>query len=210
MTGGYRLYGRPGSGSGVCEAVLAISGLAFEIADLERWGKAAPPAELLAVNPLGQIPTLVLPDGSAMTESAAITLYVADLVPETGLAPPLTDPRRARYLRWMIYLAANSYMTVLRIYYPERFSTHNDGGTSVKEAALERSAFEWSVFADALGDGPFILGNQMCAADIYAAMLVSWDLDQNALFMRHPNLQRLCAELARHPDIKPVWQRHGM
>jgi glutathione S-transferase len=210
MTAVHKLFGRPGSGSGVCEAVLAVSGLPYEIVDLEKWGRTAPPAELLAVNPLGQIPTLVLPDGSAMTESAAITLYVADLVPETGLAPPVSDPRRARYLRWMVYLATNCYMTALRFYYPERYSTHNDGGAPVKKAALERSAFEWSVFADTLGGAPFILGGQMSAADIYAAMLVSWDLDQNSLFKRHPNLKRLSSEVARHPDIKPVWKRHGM
>ena len=159
MTGMYKLYGRPGSGSGVCEAVLALSGLPHEIIDLNRWGNAAPPAELLAVNPLGQIPALVMPDGGVMTESAAITLYLADIVPDASLAPPLNDPRRAAYLRWMVYLAANSYMTALRIYYPERFSTHSDGGDAVKAAAaVKRNAFEWAVFADALGDGPFVLG----------------------------------------------------
>ena len=68
MTGVYKLYGRPGSGSGVCEAVLALSGLPHEIIDLDRWGNAAPPAELLAVNALGQIPALVMPDGRTMTE----------------------------------------------------------------------------------------------------------------------------------------------
>jgi hypothetical protein len=36
----------------------------------------APPAQE-AINPLGQIPTIVLPDGGVMTESAAITLWLA-------------------------------------------------------------------------------------------------------------------------------------
>jgi glutathione S-transferase/GST-like protein len=208
MTGVFKLYGRPGSGSGVCEAVLALSGLRHEIFDFDRWGNAAPPAELLAVNPLGQIPALVMPDGGVMTESGAIALYLADLIPDAGLAPLLTDPRRAKYLRWMVYLAANSYMTALRIYYPERFSTRLDDCAGVKAAAIARSAFEWSVFAHALGDGPFILGGQMSAADIYAAMLASWDLDPGALFKRHPSLERLCLEVGKHPTIKPVWLRH--
>jgi glutathione S-transferase/GST-like protein len=190
--------------------MLTLSGLPFKIVDLTRWGNASPPAELLEVNRLGQIPTLVLPDGSAMTESAAITLYLADLVPETGMAPQLNDLRRARYLRWMVYLAANSYMTALRIYYPERFSVHDDGGAGVKTAAVKRSAFEWSVFADALGEGPYVLGDQMCAADLYAAMLISWDLDMPALFKRHPCLQRLFEQVAQHPRLRPVWLRHGI
>lgn len=210
MTKVYTLYGRPGSGSGVCEAVLALSGLPYEIIDLERWDQGAAPAELLAFNPLGQIPTLVLPDGSIMTESAAITLYLADLAPQANLAPSLTDPLRARYLRWMIYLAANSYMTILRIYYPERYSTHDDGGAGVKAVASERNAFEWSVFADALGEGPYILGNQMSAVDLYVALLVSWEEDMDAFFLRHPNIKRLYNNVAQHPIIVPIWQRHEM
>jgi glutathione S-transferase len=210
MTGKYKLYGRPGSGSSVCEAMLVLTGLPHEIIDLERWVRGAAPAEFLEISPLGQVPALVLPDGSIMTESAAISLYLADLTPEAGLSPPITDPRRARYLRWMVYLAANSYMTALHIYYPERYSTHDDASAGVKAAALDRNSFEWSVFASGLADGPFVLGDQMSAADIYAAMLLSWDLDMAALFKRHPNLQRLFDRVAKHPRIKPVWQRHGI
>ena len=210
MTGGFKLYGRPGSGSGACEAILALSGLPHEIIDLGRWEQGGAPAELLAISPLGQVPALVLPDGSAMTESAAICLYLADIAPDAKLAPLPSDPLRARYLRWMVYLAANNYMTALRFYYPERFSTHDDGGVSVKAAALERSAFEWSVFGDALGGGPFVLGNKMSAADLYAAVLISWDLDVQALFTRHPSLKMLYAAVASHPKIASVWRRHDM
>ena len=210
MTGIYRLYGRPGSGSGVCEAVLALSGLPHEIIDLDRWGNAAAPAELLAVNPLGQIPALVMPDGGVMTESAAITLYLADLVPEAGLAPPPTGARRAKYLRWMVYLAANSYMTALRVYYPARFTHDVNGGAAVKSAALTRSAFEWQVFAEALAEGPFILGEKMCAADIYTAMLVSWEEDIPAFHALHPGILRLCEGVAADPVVEKVWRRHEM
>ena len=60
----YKLYGRPGSGSAACEAVLALSGLPHEIIDLERWPLGGAPAEILAISPLGQVPALVLPNGS--------------------------------------------------------------------------------------------------------------------------------------------------
>lgn len=210
MTGGFKLYGRPGSGSGACEAILALSGLPHEIIDLERWEQGGAPAAFLAISPLGQVPALVLPDGGAMTESAAICLYLADLAAGARLAPPPDSPLRARYLRWMVYLAANNYMTALRFYYPERFSTHDDGGASVKAAALERSAFEWSVFAGSLGGGPFVLGDKMSAADLYAAVLISWDLDVQALFARHPSLKMLYAAVASHSKIAPVWRRHDM
>lgn len=210
MTGGFKLYGRPGSGSGACEAILALSVLPHEIIDLERWPPGGAPADFLAISPLGQVPALVLPDGTVMTESAAICLYLADIAPGAGLAPRTDDRLRPAYLRWMVYLAANNYMTALRFYYPERHTTNTDGGAAVKAAALQRSAFEWSVFADALGSGPFLLGETMCAADIYTAMLMSWDLDLQTLFKAHPALERLYAAVASHPKIAPVWRRHNM
>ena len=210
MNGSFKLYGRPGSGSGACEAVLALSGLPHEIIDLERWEQGGAPGDFLAISPLGQVPALVLPDGSAMTESAAICLYLADLAPSADLAPEPGDPLRARYLRWMVYLAANSYMTALRIFYPERYSTHNDDGAAVKAAALQRNKFEWSVFAEAIDEGPFILGNQMCAVDLYVAMLMSWELDIEGTFTAHPPLGKLYAAVAEHPKIAPVWRRHDM
>ena len=202
------LYGRPGSGSGVCEAMLALCGLPYTIIDVEKNGDGSAPAALLAINPLGQVPVMLLPDGSAMTESAAIALYLADLAPNAGLAPATSHPDRARYLRWMTYLAANSYMTILRIYYSDRYSKAAGGGEAVQRAAIEQSAFEWSVFSDALGAGPFILGGTMSAADIYAAMLASWELDLPGLYLRHPNLERLCGLVAAHPVIRPIWKRH--
>jgi glutathione S-transferase len=210
VTGSFKLYGRPGSGSGACEAVLALSGLHHEIIDLERWEQGGAPADLLAISPLGQIPALVLPDGSTMTESAAICLYLSDLAPDAKLAPAPADPLRPRYLRWMVYLAANNYMTALRFFYPERFAAHEDGAASVKAAALKRSAFEWSVLADGLGEHPFLLGDQMSAADLYAAMLLSWDIDMPQLFMTHAALARLYAAVASHPEIASVWSRHEM
>jgi glutathione S-transferase len=209
MTGQYTLYGRNGSGSSVCEAMLELTGLPYELVEFDKWkGKA--PAELLAVNPLGQIPALVLPDGSVMTESAAILLYLADNAPEAKLAPQQSDPMRSRYLRWMVYLATNNYMTGLRVYYPERYSTDVGGAAGIKSAALDRYVLEWSAFSDALGKGPYILGEAMSAVDLYAAMLMSWDLDMAALFGRHPNLRVLYNRVVSLPSLIAIWKRHGV
>ena len=210
MTGGFKLYGRPGSGSGACEAILALSGLPHEIIDLDRWEQGGAPADFLTISPLGQVPALVLPDGGDMTESAAICLYLADLAAGDRLAPPPDSPLRAPYLRWMVYLAANNYMTALRFYYPDRHTTAQDGADGVKAAAVQRAGVEWTVLAEAIGKGPYLLGEDMCAADIYAAMLMSWDLDVEALFTAHPALARLYAAVASHPKIAPVWRRHDM
>jgi glutathione S-transferase len=206
----YTLYGRPGSGSGACEAILKLAKAPVKIVDVEKLPDGSPPPELLAVNPLGQVPTLVMSDGGVMTESAAICIYLADLHVDAGLAPLPTDHLRASYLRWMMYLSASIYMSELRFFYPHRYTTDPGGVDAVKASAAARKDLEWSVFAEALDDKPFMLGEDISAVDIYGAMLISWIEDLDSFFARHPNLGALYRRVAATPGIATVWSRHGM
>lgn len=203
----YTLYGRPGSGSAAVEAMLALAGLPRVIVDV---GKAADDPNrdaLMSLNPLGQVPVLVLPNGEAMTESSAILIYLAELAGR--LAPPPGHADRPAYLRWMAYLSANLYMTELQVYYPDRYSADPAGGAAVSQAAIARRAREWAVFAAAIGDGPFLFGREMCAADLYAAMIASWGDNAAGLAEAHPELGRLCNAVAADAIVAPIWRRHG-
>jgi glutathione S-transferase len=64
-----------------------------------KTGEQRQPA-YLAINPLGKVPAVRVND-TLVTEQGAIYLYLADLFPEAGLAPALTDPDRGAYLRWL-------------------------------------------------------------------------------------------------------------
>jgi glutathione S-transferase len=206
----YRLYGRPGAGSVVVEALLEMAGAPYEVEFIERSQDGCVPEKLARVNPLGQVPVLVLPGGEIMTESAAMSLFLADKYPKTDLAPPPSSSERAAYLRWMVYLATNVYMTDLRAYYPDRYTSDQNGGKCVKSAALARMAKEWEVYAEALGNKPYILGDKMSVADIYAAMLATWNLDVSAFFKKHPNMRQTYDRVTAHPAIAKVWSRNEM
>jgi glutathione S-transferase len=156
------------------------------------------------------VPALKLPDGSVMTESAAIILYLADRHGTPSLAPEPASPLRPHFLRWLFFLAANIYMSDLRVYYCERYTTRSDGAAGVKEAAIAAMAHEWEVFAAALGDKPFTLGREFSAVDIYAAMLATWNLDMPAFFRKHPNVKGLYDRVVARPAVALVWQRHSV
>jgi GST-like protein len=97
------LNGSFGCGSMIAEAALALSGLRCLLTDVRyvRYVQDGPTlARLLALNPLGKVPTLVLDDGTVMTESAAILLYLDGFAPEMGLVPPVGTPGRAS-ARWI-------------------------------------------------------------------------------------------------------------
>ena len=106
------LFGEPGWGSAIVEAQLDWYGIEFEFERVGNLFKSAEsPQKLSAVNPLAQIPTLVLADGSVLTESAAITLLLAEKMGQDSLVPGASDPQRAVFLRWLVWLVANVYPT---------------------------------------------------------------------------------------------------
>ena len=72
----YTLFGSKGSGSAAIEAALTLLGEPFRSVDAASWEPGSGRDELQRVNPLCQIPTLVLADGSVLTESAAILIHL--------------------------------------------------------------------------------------------------------------------------------------
>ena len=119
---GLVLFGTTGWGSALVEAQLDYYGLDYRfetVGDLFKDPEAR--AKLENVNPLKQIPTLVLPDGQVMTESAAITLWLAQHTGRDDLVPGNGAPEQAAFLRWLIYLVANVYPTYTYADDPSRF-----------------------------------------------------------------------------------------
>src|SRR2546428_10065508 len=105
------LYGAKGSGAAAAEAALRIADLPFRWVEAASWKPGAGLEELKRVNPLAQIPTLVLEDGAVMTESAAILVWLGLQYPASGLLPS-QDARRAQAIRGLVFIAANCYAAI--------------------------------------------------------------------------------------------------
>jgi glutathione S-transferase len=202
----FTLYSRPGSGSAAVEALLTEMALPFQVVDVPR----GPSADYLLINPRGEIPSLRLPDNSLMTESAAMMIYLADLDHSKNLAPSVSSENRGTYLRWMLYFASTVYASDLRYFYPDRFVANKEHGHEVKSQAVIALAKDYQVFADFLGGQDFVLGQKFSAVDLYAAMLITWAPDLDALFLKHPNLKDYYFRVAARPKTAPAWKRNEM
>ena len=99
------LYGAKGSGAAAVEAALLIAAQPFKWVQAATWEPGPGLEALKRVNPLAQIPTLVLDDGTVMTESAAILIWLGLRHPGSGLLPP--EPAQA--IRGLTFIAANCY-----------------------------------------------------------------------------------------------------
>ena len=205
----YTLYGRPGSGSSAVEAMLALTGLAHEIVYFQKRADGGLPPEILEINPLGQVPALRLPDGAVMTESAAILLYLAETEQGRKFAPTPGSPERAAFLRLMVFMAANTYMTDLRYYYPERYAGGTDQAAEVKAKALEEQTRNWSALEAMAQNGDALLASGFSVADIYLAMLVSWS-QIDGFHAKWPKLHAIAKSIAQMQELAEIWHRNDV
>ena len=204
----YKLYTRPGSGGFVVEAALALANAPFQQIDVPKTD--LPDPGFLEISPLNQVPVLTLPDGSSMTESAAICILLAERHPDAGLAPTPDAPARADFLRWMAFMSSVLYPAVLRLYYAYRYTADPDGTKAVKQAAIAEMDRGFAVLDTALKGRDWLVGEAMSLADIYLVMLIAWHPDIDSARTAWPNIERLWARLRAHPLMKTLNISHEM
>lgn len=203
----YKLYWYERTGAFAPAAVMAELDISYEGIHLAGGAQNAP--EFLTLNPMAQVPLLILPDGSSMTESGAIALYLAETKPESGLAPLAGDPIRPQFLRWLSFAQINIYETVLRYYYSERYTGDPKGAAGVHQAAAERLERLWDMTAEKI-QGPFFFGDRFTVVDIYLAMLSAWHSDLPALYKRLPKLGALVEATVSRPATGKVWTDYNL
>jgi len=93
------LLGCKGCGNAIVESAFALAGVPVDCEEVDYSATSPTRERLLAVNPLGQVPALVLPDGRVLTESLAMLHYLDDVEPGANLIPARGDAARAS-LRW--------------------------------------------------------------------------------------------------------------
>ena len=89
--GVYTLYNRPGSGGFAVEAALVLAGQPYEFMDVGNQPGEKMPETFRAINPWGQVPALILPDGGLMTETGAILTYLAGAHGEADSVAAIVD-----------------------------------------------------------------------------------------------------------------------
>jgi glutathione S-transferase len=119
------------------------------------------------------VPALVLPDGTAVAESAALLIYLSSAFPAARLAPPPGTSAHARFLQWMVYLSANVYESALGYFYADRYSSAGaQGAPAIQARALEQYSDHLGTLAATLS--PYVLGETYSAADPYLYTLAGW------------------------------------
>jgi GST-like protein len=202
------LYGHPGWGSTIVEAQLAWLGVDFVFEDVGNLFESEQARETLRrLNPVAQVPTLVLADGGVMTESAAVTLYLADLTGRDDFVPPPGSPERPDFLRWLMFLVANVYPVFTFADDPSRFVPDEPARAGFRAAVDAHAQRLWS-FVEAAADSPWFLGERFSALDIYLSVMSRWRPRRPWFAENAPKIHAIAERVEALPELKAVWARN--
>lgn len=210
MTRPLQLFGSRGAGSAAVEMGLRACAIPYEIVRAAEWEPDSALDELGRLNPLRQIPTLVLADGTVMSESAAILIHLGLAHPQSGLLPQ-APAERARVLRGLVYIPANCYAAISVIDYPQRWTTaaSDDAREQVRLAARAQLHRKWEVFADGMaGDGPYLTGALPGALDFLAVVVSRWSGTRAHLEAHRPAFLETLRRIERQPLVAEVVRAH--
>ncbi|KAA0982984.1 glutathione S-transferase [Pseudomonas sp. ANT_J12] len=203
----YQLYGHQNSGAAAIEAALELCAIPYRFINVAGAAEATHALEKL--NPLKQIPTLELPDGSILTESAAILIHLGLTFPSSGLLPD--DPaERDQAIRGLVYIVSNCYAAIGIIDYPERWLAEADESSreNLMAGARARLHWSWEVFADQFSGELYLNDETPGALDVLAAVVTRWAGTREHLRSTRPGFFAWLTRIDRHPTLAPVFARH--
>lgn len=117
--------------------------------------------EFLKINPLGHVPALAHGD-LILTESGAITLYLADLFPEKFKTPEVGSDARGRLYEWLFFFQTTMEQAMLPVY----------AGADKKEISA-KLAEQLEAMKDRFV-GPYVLGDEFSLLDVIMHVELAW------------------------------------
>jgi len=204
----YDLYYFPGNANLAPHLVLEAMGLPYRLVLVDRDCDAQKSDAYRHVNPMGRIPALVA-DHTTVWESAAICLYLADLQPNTRMAPAPQDPHRGPMLQWLMFMT-NTLQPALMAYHYPKGSTEQ----AIDVARSDAKDTVYALWAIANEHLPASLlwcptGGLSCLG-AYGLMLGWWSRTFVDLWIPLTTLRTFLVKASRDPVVQAVFEQEEL
>ncbi|HTJ47579.1 MAG TPA: glutathione transferase GstA [Kofleriaceae bacterium] len=191
-----KLYYSPGACSLSPHIVAREAGLPIQLVLVGRDKQLPDGRDFRTINPNGYVPALELDDGTVLTEGPAIVQYLADQVPELGLAPPNGSIQRYQLQSWLNFITTELHKTFSPLFNPK---TPDAFKTMTREKLTDRFSF----VNEQLGkDGRrYLTGETFTVADAYLFVILRWAGAMGFELTRWPAITRFIADVAARPAV---------
>lgn len=156
--------------------------------------------DFLTINAKGLVPVLRLDDGALLTEGPAVLQYLADLKPDTQLAPANGSMARYRLQEMLGYINSELHQGYMPLFNP----ACSDEVRNARMAYLHK---HYGLVDAALGRTPYLLGDRFTVADAYLFVVTRWAEFVKLDLSASPNLLAFQARIAARPAVQAAMRR---
>jgi len=191
-----KLYYAPDTCSLSPHIVLRELTLAFELVKVDNRNKlTADGRDFRLINPKGYVAALELDDGQILTEGPAIVQYLADLKPESRLAPPAKSWERVRLQEWLNFITSEIHAGSALLF-----------NKALPDAVLvifrEKLFRRFDYLQATLAEKAFLMGAFFCVADAYLFTVLGWCKFFNIELDRWPALVAYRERISARPAVQ--------
>jgi glutathione S-transferase len=191
-----KLYYTPTSCGAASFLAAHIAGLSWEAEQVDlKEHKTTSGADFYAINSKGNVPALVLDDGTVLNEGSAILQYIADQAPST-IAP--RNGETARYLvqQSLNHTASEIHTSIGGLFHP----AHNDATRDFYSGLIERRL--GYVEKHVVNGRQFVVGDSLTIADLYLYIVLTWTPYVKVDLSPYPNVQRYFDGIKNLPQVQ--------
>ena len=200
----HTLFYAPGACSLSPNIVLREAGLDFELRKVSTKTKEMEDGgDFRAINPLGYVPALKLPDGNVMTEGPAIVQYIADQVPARKLAPPNGTLERYRLQSLLNFISTEVHKSFSPLFNP---NLSDDTKQFFRGRISDR--FKW--VDQQLQGKKFLLGEDFSVADAYLFTVSNWAKPMGISLDGLDNLLAFRKRVGERPAVQAALAAEGL
>nr|WP_245754724.1 glutathione transferase GstA [Candidatus Accumulibacter aalborgensis] len=198
-----KLYFTPGTCSLAAHIALREAGLDFDLVRVDiRQRRLADGSDFTAINAKGYVPVLEIDDGAYLTEVPAIVQYIADRIPESGLAPRPYTLERYQLQEWLGFISTELHKAFVPLFKPD---TPEEYRRRVKEDIVARLSY----VAARLEDRKYLLGDQFTVADGYLFTVLGWAGSVEIDIGRWPTLLAFQQRIGQRQSVRDALAAEG-
>ena len=165
--------------------------------------KTADGGDYLAINSKGAVPALQLDDGRVLTEGPAIVQYMADLKPDSKLAPKAGSFERYQLMEILNYITSEIHKTFSPLFNPATTAEQ-------REATIANLGKKFDWISGFLGNKPYLMGDTFTVADPYLFTVVNWTNFVKVDLSKWPVLVAYQARVAARPKVQEAMKSEGL
>lgn len=198
-----KLYYAPGVCSLSPNIVLREAGYKFALERVDLKNKKTESAQdFNTINKKSYVPLLELDNGELLSEGVAIIQYLADLKPETKLAPTPGTLERARLNEWLNYIATELH----KGFYP----FFHDVGKQAVDFYREKLLKKFTYVAERLKGKKYLMGDQFTVADAYLYTILTWTKPTKIDLSSWPTLVDYMERISQRPSVQAALEAEGL